>query len=281
MSIVYSFDLESKEPIAMKTYSGNVIDKRAVVDFVRSFSLNNAILVMGKGFNSKGNLEAFKSMDGLTYILPLRRNDALLDEHGMYEGISSPLNTKDAAVLSKSKKMDEDTHLYSFRDPSIAGDEEIGYMKKHQEKDGFDNGKYERDKKEFGVISFISNKDLSCEEVYEAYMSRWEIEIMFNMMKDIVDLDTVNVHSDYSVIASEFINYLAIIISQRIKRLFNDTLLEGSKGKAKTIADAYSYRQTMKFLSKIKKIKQGNGEWETNYPSNCKYIQELGECLGV
>lgn len=280
ISLLYSFDLESKEPVLMKVYSGNMIDKRGILDFIKTFALNNSILVMDKGFNSKANLIAFKKIDNLTFILPLNRKDKMLYINDMYEGISHPLLNKEITILCKSKKVSEDTFIYSFRDPKIASEEEIAYTKKHQDNGDFFNETYEKDKKEFGVISFITNKELSFEEVYEAYTSRWEIEIMFNMMKDIIDLDTVNVHNDYSIIASEFINYLAVIISQRIKKLFKETKLVENKATSKSILQTYSYKQVMKFLSKIKKIKI-DSNWETNYPSNCKYIQELGEKLGV
>lgn len=280
ISLLYSYDLESKEPVLMKAYSGNMIDRRGIIDFIKTFSLSNSILVMDKGFNSKANLEAFKKMENLAYVLPLSRKDKALYANDMYENISQPLLNKDVTILCKAKKVSDDAFIYSFRDPKMASEEEISYTKKHQGNGDFSNDKYEKDKKEFGVISFITNKELSFEEVYESYASRWEIEIMFNMMKDIIDLDTVNVHGDYSVIASEFVNYLAVIISQRIKKLFKETKLVENKAKTKSVLETYSYKQTMKFLSKIKKVKL-DGDWETNYPSNCKYIQELAEKLGV
>ena len=52
---------------------------------------------------------------------------------------------------------------------------------------------------EFGVIVFQTNTDIAPLDVYEAYARRWEIEVMFSMYKGIIDLDTVNVHSDYSI----------------------------------------------------------------------------------
>lgn len=279
ISILYSYDLESREPVLMKVYSGNVIDKRSLADFVGTFKPGRSIVVMDKGFGSRSNLKALEALEGLTYVIPLARSSRLLSENGMYDGISTPLGGKDEQVMCKSVDLEGGGRLYSYRDPRVAAEEEVGYMKRKGE--SLDAGEYEMARKRFGVISLVSNGRLTCEEVYEAYMGRWEIETMFSMMKDVVGLDTVGVHSDYSVIASEFVNYLAVIISQRVKRLFRETALRERRGKPVRVADEYSYRQAMKLMSKIKKIRLPGGGWETNYPANCKYIQELGESLGV
>ena len=42
-----------------------------------------------------------------------------------------------------------------------------------------------------------------------------------------------------------------------------------------TVADNYSFKQTMKYLSKIHKIRINNKTWSINYPSTLKYIEEL------
>ena len=62
LSVMYSYDPESKEPILVKPYAGNVLDMRAVKDFVTSFSMQEGILVMDKGFYSKENIVMFKSI---------------------------------------------------------------------------------------------------------------------------------------------------------------------------------------------------------------------------
>ena len=229
LSVMYSYDPESEEPVLVKTYAGNLLDKRAIKDFVTSFSVK--------------------------------------------EGI-----------LAKKVSVDQNTFLYSFRDPEIAGEEETIYLKKQ---DQFDTETYEKEKEQFGVISFETNKDLSLEEVYTAYKSRWEIETMFKMFKEILDLDTENVHSDVSIITSEFINYLSVILAQRLKKLYKETVLKSKTNKkgeivsTTTVADNYSFKQTMKYLSKIHKIRINNKTWSINYPSTLKYIEELALALRI
>ena len=284
LSIVYSYDMKTKEPILMKPYSGNMLDLRAVKDFVTTFSVASGIVVMDKGFYSAENISLFKSINGLSYVLPLQRNAKKLSTNSMYEDVNTVVVVDEKKILCKKKKVDDSTFLYCFRDPSIAGEEETLYLLK---KNSIDTENYKKDKEQFGTIAFETNNDLSPEEVYEAYSGRWEIETLFKLFKEILDLDTVNVHSDASVFTSEFINYLSVILAQRIKTLFGNTVLKVKKNKkgevvsTTSVADNYSFKQTMRYLEKIKKIRVDNESWILNYPEDVKYISELGEVLNV
>jgi hypothetical protein len=62
---------------------------------------------------------------------------------------------------------------------------------------------------------------------------------MFDMYKNIIDRDTVNVHGDYRAYATEFINFLSTIITARVKRLIVK----------KEVNKKYSYKQVFKYLS--------------------------------
>ena len=284
LSVIYSYDTETKEPVLVKTYAGNMLDTRAVKDFVTTFSVKEGILVMDKGFYSKENIELFKSLPALSFILPLQRSAAKLKKHDMYRDLNERVTIEEKHLLAKKVCVDVNTYLYSFRDPEIAGEEEVIYLKKRED---FDAVEYDKDKEQFGVISFETNQNLSPEEVYTAYASRWEIETMFKMFKEILDLDTENVHSDFSVMTSEFINYLSVILGQRLKKLFRETVLKSKKNRkgevvsTSSISDNYSFRQSMKYLSKINMIRLDNKTWMVNFPATLKYIQELAHALCI
>ena len=95
----------------------------------------------------------------------------------------------------------------------------------------------------FGLIVFKSKKNLDPLTVYLAYSQRWMIKTIFNLYKNINDRNTVNVHSDYRVYATELINFLSVIITSRVK---NAIVKEGLKKK-------YNYKQVFRMLSKYKK----------------------------
>lgn len=72
---------------------------------------------------------------------------------------------------------------------------------------------------------------------------------MFNLYKDILDLDTTNVTTEYRDIATKCINYLSVIILTKIKKKLLETKIKESKStKEKPLAKLYSYRQIMRYL---------------------------------
>ena len=166
--------------------------------------------------------------------------------------------------------MKNGTFLYSFRDPKMAYEQEINYVEKVEKKAKFDEANYELKKKSFGLIVFRSKADLTPLDVYTAYAKRWEIETMFNLLKNIIDRDTVNVHNDYRAYATEFINFLSVIISMRVKKEFVQ----------KGIDKQYSYKQIFKYLSKYKKVKIDSSDIWIDV-TLLKYIEKLVEILEV
>ena len=284
LNLIYAYDIESQEPVAVKPYPGNMLDLTAVNDFVSGYSIKKGVLVMDKGFYSKAVVERLRSIEGLTYIIPLKKSSKQIDEYHMLEAIVTPLIGYDeTTILYKMQKANDKCYLYAFRDPKLAAEQEAGYIAFSQKNGTFSEEKLLEKQKEFGVIVFEAKANLSPLEVFMAYTKRWEIEIMFSLYKDIIELDTVNVHSDYSIYTTELINYLSVIIAARVKKLLKTTplsKLKSKNGAVKTISQTYSYRQILRYLSKCKMLRVGDSlKW---CPSQTvKYIDELKSALGI
>lgn len=284
LNLIYAYDVETQEPVAVKPYPGNMLDLTAVDDFVTGYSINNALLVMDKGFYSKAMVEKLKSIEGLTYIIPLKHSSKLITDNSMLEAIVTPLSGyTDSTVFCKKFKVSDTCYLYAFRDPRIAAEQETGYLAFSRKKGTFTEEKLLSKQKEFGVVVFESKSDLNPLEVYLAYSKRWEIELMFSLYKGIIDLDTVNVHSDYSIYTTELINYLSVIIAVRLKKILNTTPLPSTKtksGNVKMISEVYSFRQVMRYLNKIKMVRVGDSDkWIP--AQTVKYVDELKKALNV
>ena len=140
-----------------------------------------------------------------------------------------------------------------------------------REKEGyvFDAEKFEKAKKRFGLVTYISEADLDPLMAYLAYDQRWSIEVMLDMHKNILELGPVDVHDDYRVIATEFINFLSTIIGCREKNL----LIE------KGIYGKMSQPQFRKILGMVQKVKQEDGTWAFGYMH--KYVKEVVDLLGI
>lgn len=248
ISIMYAFDLELMEPVTMEVYPGNMIDARAFSDFVKKNRIARGIIVADKGFPPSSAEDALRSSPGLHYLIPLKENSSLIERYGMldFETVVEGY----AHILGKKARLDG-TWLYSFRDTGRAGAEERTYIERNRE--GFDGWEYDRDRRAFGSIVFECDLDLDLDVVYRAYECRWMIELMFRMYKVVEELDDTRVHSDCSIIASEFINFISTVITGRIFRCFD----------RKKLLDERTYGELMDVLRSTKKQKDMDGKWNT------------------
>ena len=270
MSILYAFSPEAMEPIAAKPYAGNMLDQKAVDNFVTENKIEKGLMIFDKGFFNKGFFDKVDKIEGLSYLIPLKQDSALIKKYGMDNPTEHLEGYRDATVLFKKVKMKAGGFLYSFRDPRMAFEQEVGYVQKAVKKKVFKGEKYEQKKSLFGLIVFKSKADVAPLVAYQAYAQRWDIEVLFDMFKNIIDRDTVNVHGDYRAYATEFINFLSTIITSRVKKLLVK----------KEINKNYSYKQVFKYLAKYKKVKvMEKGKWESVVM--LKYIEELVGTLDV
>lgn len=270
ISLLYAFNPLTREPIAAKPYTGNMLDQTAIDDFVAEYEIKNGLMVFDKGFYNEKLFERVDRMDGLDYLIPLKQNSAFIKNYKMDEPTQPLKDYKDGTILYKKERMSNGKFLYSFRDPKAASEQEIGYVQQANKKNNFKAENYAEKKSLFGLIVFKSKADLDPLIVYLAYAQRWSVETLFWLYKNIVDRDTVNVHSDYSVYATELINFLSVVITTRVKNEF--VKLELNK--------KYSYKEIFRYLSKYKKVRtKEGGKWST--ATMLKYIEELVTVLGV
>ena len=121
---------------------------------------------------------------------------------------------------------------------------EIGIYDMREKLNNKDRDALEKRRKSFGTIVYVSDQDLTCEEAYNLYRQRWEIELVNDFYKNTLELDTVREHDDYSVYGSEFINMLTLIIGYRIKNKFEDNGL----------FEKHTYGELMKIFKRYQKV---------------------------
>lgn len=268
VSIMYAFNLELMEPVAMEVYPGNMVDARAFSDFVKKHKIEQGIVVVDKGFPRTSAEEYFEKHPDLHYIIPLKDNNSLIGRYGMLE-FDTPV--KGYENIIGKKLFIGDRWLYAFRDINRAARDEKNYVR--DKKNDFDSWEYDRDCRAFGTIVFESNLELDLDVVYKAYECRWVIELMFRMYKTVVEQTDTREHDDYSVMASEFINFLSVIITGRLFKKFTDSgLLEDR-----------TYGDIMDILRSAKKQKDSDGNWSTIrvIEKNAKVLEALGLAGGL
>lgn len=270
LCLLYAFNPETKEPIAAKPYPGNMLDQTTIDNFISEYKIVNGMMIFDKGFYNEELFTAVDKVEGLSYLIPLKQNSAFIKNYGMDNPTEPLKGYKESTILYKKARMSNGNYLYAFRDPKMAYEQEVAFVQQANKKGSFDSEKYVEKKSLFGLIVFKSKKDLDPLTVYIGYSLRWMIETMFNMYKNIADRDTVNVHSDYRVYATELINFLTVIITSRVKNAFVK----------KELNTKYSYKQIFRMLSKYKKVRTSlGGKWQD--VTMLKYIEDLVVTLDV
>jgi len=214
VSVLYAYDIELMEPICAEVFPGNYIDASAYPSFIRNNDIRKGIIIADKGFPPSKIKDELKDRPDLHFMTPIKRNDTRIADNAMlsFEGV---LQGVGAHVLYKKTVIKGGRFLYAFKDARIAATENAAYLAK-SEKGAFKPEEYEKKKDLFGVIVFESDQDMPAKTAYLCYDDRWLLELVFARYKSDECLDRTNVQGDFSLIGSEFINFIATVATCRI-----------------------------------------------------------------
>ncbi len=215
ISVLYAYDIDTKEPICAQVFPGNSIDAVSYREFIKTNKITRGIIIADKGFPPSKIADEFKTHKDLHFITPIKLNDKRISQYemlapvGIVEGLDKP-------VTYKKQALPNGKFLYAFRDVRLAGYEDSSYLDRALKNNTFDASKYTKDQEHMGVIVFESDQDLSAEDIYQYYSQRWSLELVFRYYKSGIGLDKTGVQTDFAVIGSEFINFFASVITCRI-----------------------------------------------------------------
>ena len=217
ISIIYAYDIETNEPLCFEVFPGNSIDASNYRSFIIDNDIKSGIIVADKGFPPSKIEEELKNRPDLHFLTPLKRNDRAIIGNDMlnYEGVIEGI---DRHVLYRKKKIRGGRYLYSYRDVSLSSKEEHDFLEKARTRKDFDQDRYTFRKDSFGTIVFESDMDLDPSIAYLCYDERWLLELCFRACKHDEDLTESRVQSDFTLIGSEFVNFISTIITERIIR---------------------------------------------------------------
>lgn len=215
ISILYTYNIEKMEPICAEVFPGNSIDASSYSAFIRNNNIQRGIIVADKGFPPSKIQKELDANAELHFLAPLKRSDIRIKDNNMtdFEGI---LEGVEGQVMYKKKKIKGGRYLYSFMDTHTASAEREDYLQRAKKKASFNKEEYEKKKPVFGVIVFESDQDIDPCAAYRCYKDRWLLELVFRRYKNDIERNTTRVQTDFSVIGSEFVNFIATVITCRI-----------------------------------------------------------------
>ncbi len=238
ISVLYAYDIERMEPICAEVFPGNSIDARSYPAFIRDNDIQRGIIVADKGFPPGKIKEELDKRPELHFLTPIKRNDIRIADNSMlsFDGVLTGINEH---VVFKKAQIKGGRFLYSFKDVKKASKEEAAYLANAKRKNTFSPESYSKKKELFGVLALESDQDLKPETAYKCYEDRWLLELVFKRYKSDGCLDHTNAQGDFSVIGSEFVNYVSTVATCRILR----------KAEQAGLLDKMSYGELMEDLS--------------------------------
>ena len=148
-----------------------------------------------------------------------------ITNNSLHDYDSMPLDTKDRDVLARKVAVSgrdgmTSYYLYSFYDRGRAAKEEADWFR-HNKGKAFSRQEPEEKQAEFGTIAFESDVDREPGEIYKLSDERWLVKEFFRYYKDEDGFDDTKVQYDTSVIGSEFISFIASLMTARLVNRFD------------------------------------------------------------
>ena len=217
VSVLYAYDIENMEPLCAEVFPGNCIDASAYATFIRDNDIRKGIIVADKGFPPSRIESELSDRPHLHFLTPIKRNDVRIANNDMlsFEGVLTGIGDH---VVYKKKQIKGGRYLYAFKSTNKAELEASAYLARRERLDDFDPDGYAKKNNVFGVIVFESDQDLDPRTAYICYEDRWMLELVFNRYKSDECLDKTNVQGDFSLLGSEFINFIATVATCRMTR---------------------------------------------------------------
>lgn len=236
---LYAYSVRNKKPIYYKLLEGSVADSTTLKDVLKESGIQNSISLIDKGFNSNSNLANLLKYKN-KYIMALRSDSKLVPDEVLKDTMRAAakemftINSEavlayeteitNEIIVSEDEKIIEDERICIYFNSTIAGIMDAEYIDKmNKNVKGYEKEKYAKAKERFGIYIIKTNvKDLTLEKIYQYYKSRFEIEYMFDTMKNTLGYDKSYMKSDESMESWAFINHISILLTQKVYDLLRE-----------------------------------------------------------
>ena len=260
INLMFAFSALQHMPGYYRVVPGNVRDVVAFRQSVMESGIKNMTVIADKGFGSESNFQLLEENE-LKYIVPLRRNNGMIDRTKLKTGDRSSFDGhflfRDRVIWYYSYQRNNRTILV-YLDSDLRNEEEKDYaLRIQKELEGFtDEGLLDK-QYDFGTIAFCTNIDETPEKIYSLYKTRGEIEQSFDFLKNLLEQDKTYLQSQYSVETWAFLNEISLMLVYKIYNLLRE----------KGLTKKYSVADFLDYLKYIRKAKINN-VWFTGEITN-------------
>jgi len=269
INLLFVFSFKRKLPLFYRILPGNVRDVRSLKATLEESKIEDAIIVADKGFYSKENIRLLKK-EGLKFILPLKRNNKLINYAPLMSadkrGLDGYFKFRGRHIWYYGRRR-ADYVLWVYLDERLKIEEEQDYLNRIESnpENGYTKEGFHQIALRFGTIALLSNLNLSAQKIFEYFKSRIEIEILFDVFKNVLKADRSYMRGDKEMEAWMFINYLSLVYYYKIyQKLVELDLLKH-----------YSVEDVLLHLRRVRRIKL-RGEWiDLEIPKESRKLIEV------
>lgn len=253
------YSITNQVPTFFKVLPGSIRDVSSLVNAMKESKCMDVILVTDRGFTSEDNWK-FLEQNNLKYVFPLRKNSSMINYD--YSKHNDYFRFREKHIFYREYKR-ENKRIIQFLDKKLMVEEENTFLKLIEIKEKTMD-EYNMKKESFGIISILTNTELTTQEIYELYKCRNDIEVLFGTMKHTLEDDKTYMQSTSKVRGYFFITFLALYLYSIIQ----------SKLKEKELLNKYSVKDVLLHLSKVYKIKINNEEILSEIPKQTRNLIE-------
>ena len=210
INLMYIYSSKTNQPLFYKLLNGNTREVSGFKNFLIESGINDAILIADKGFYSKANIKLLEN-NNLQYIIPLKRNDNLIDYSKLDETQNSYFQYEDRIIWMNQYDIDG-VNVKLYKDDKLKAQEQKDYLQRIiSNVDGYSRDKFNAKLSQFGTFAIITNlQEHKLEDIYIKYKSRNAIEQMFEGVKTILKADVSHMQKEETLNGWMFVNHIAL-----------------------------------------------------------------------
>lgn len=251
INLLYAFACDTKLPVYYRIIPGNIRDVSAFKLSVTESKLQNMIIVADKGFGSQANFDMLEE-NGLSYIIPLRRNNSLFNTYTIERGNKADF---DGYFIFNERPIwyYKTKGIMVYLDNDLKNEEEKDYLNRIEKNlEGYTYDKFLEKQYKFGSIVMKTNINKPAQEIYAIYKERGEIEQSFDFLKNLLEQDKSYMQNERSLETWAFINHISLMLNYKIYNLLRENKL----------LSKYSVADFLVHLKYIFRIRVSN-QWHT------------------
>ena len=254
VTLLYIYSAKKHEPLFFRLVPGNIKDVSILKNALVESGINNAVFISDKGFYSADNVARLDTL-GMTYIIPLRRDNAALNYDLLKE-----IETKSSFFKFRDRYIfhacypNEGKQICIFLDGRLKEDEKTDYLNRTTTlPEQYTVKKYQKKIKAMGTIALLHNgsETEKPEDVYEQYKGRGEIEQFFDCYKNTIDAYVSHMQNEDALQGWMFINHVAMQVTYD---LFD-------KLKSKKMIKHHSIKDVILHLSQIRRVQVNDSDY--------------------